>query len=174
LFESPEYFVTELNDFFALSDPAMGRWNPGPYYWHGNEPDIHAAYLFNEAGRPDLTQKWVRWVLDHKYGTAYDGLDGNDDSATLSAWYIFSSLGIYPIAGTDIYQLGTPLFREAEINMDGKILRIEAENHTLDNFYVHQVRLNDVVINRTWIRHAEIAGGGVLSFNMSDDPDIFK
>jgi predicted alpha-1,2-mannosidase len=55
--EHAEYFVTELNDFFAMSDPAMGRWNPGPYYWHSNEPDIHAAYLFNEAGRPDLTQK---------------------------------------------------------------------------------------------------------------------
>jgi predicted alpha-1,2-mannosidase len=159
LFDSPESFVTELNDFFAMSDPAMGAWNPGPYYWHGNEPDIHAAYLFNEAGRPDLTQKWVRWVLEHKYGTGYDGLDGNDDGGTLSAWYIFSSLGFYPMTGTDIYQLGTPLFRKVEVNMDGKILRIEAENYTPENFYVGRVRLNDVVLDRTWIRYSEIARG---------------
>jgi predicted alpha-1,2-mannosidase len=174
LFGSPEYFATELNDFFAQSDPAMGRWNPGPYYWHGNEPDIHAAYLFNEAGRPDLTQKWVRWILDHKYGTSYDGLDGNDDGATLSAWYIFSSLGFYPIAGTEIYQLGTPLFREVEVAMGGKILRIEAEQYTPGNFYVDQVQLNDSILDRSWIKHSEIAGGGVLNFQMSGSPGSLK
>ena len=172
LFESPDFFVSELNDFFAKSDPEMGAWNPGSYYWHGNEPDIHAPYLFNDAGRPDLTQKWVRWVLDNKYGTGYDGLDGNDDGATLSAWYIFSAMGFYPIAGTDIYQLGTPLFREVEVDMNGKILRIEAENYAPENLYVHEVRLNDTILNRNWIKHSEIAEGGVLSFEMTGTPIV--
>ena len=106
----------------------MARWSPGPYYWHGNEPDIHAAYLFNDAARPDLTQKWARWIMENKYGDAYDGLDGNDDAGTLSAWYIFSALGFYPVAGSDRYQLGAPLFEKAEIKLKNKNLLVLAEN----------------------------------------------
>ncbi|MFC2123367.1 GH92 family glycosyl hydrolase [Bacteroidota bacterium] len=167
LFNSPEYFVSELNDFFLKSEPAIGAWNPGPYYWHGNEPDIHAAYLFNEAGRPDLTQKWVRWILDNKYSVSYDGIDGNDDGATLSSWYIFSSLGFYPIAGSDIYQLGAPLFRKAELKMGDNILKIKTENFSSENIYAHEIWLNDKILNRNWIRHSEIADGGVLHFKMA-------
>ena len=148
----------------------MGAWNPRPYYWHGNEPDIHAAYLFNEAGRPDLTQKWVRWILDHKYDTTYKGLDGNDDGATLSAWYIFSSLGFYPIAGSDVYQIGAPLFRKAEVKIGENILLIEAENWSAENQYVRKIWLNDTLLNRNWIKHAEIANGGVLRFEMAAEP----
>jgi len=166
LFDSREFFVSELNDFFAKADPEMGKWNPGPYYWHGNEPDIYAAYLFNEAGRPDLTQKWVRWILDNKYDTSYKGLDGNDDGATLSAWYIFSSLGFYPMAGSDLYQLGAPLFREAEVKVGENILRIETENYAPENRYVKKIWLNDTILHRSWIRHSEIANGGVLRFEM--------
>jgi predicted alpha-1,2-mannosidase len=173
LFGSREYFVTELNDFFENSNPKLAEINPRPYYWHGNEPDIHAAYLFNEAGRPDLTQKWVRWILDYKYSTTYEGLDGNDDGGTLSAWYIFSSMGFYPIAGSNIYQLGTPLFEEAEINMNGKILIIRSKNYTPENFYVSKVWLNGILLNRSWIRHAEIADGGLLEFEMTSTPNFY-
>ncbi|MBA7564567.1 hypothetical protein ES708_06230 [subsurface metagenome] len=122
-------------------------------------------------GRPDLTQKWVRWILDNKYDTSYKGLDGNDDGATLSSWYIFSSMGFYPIAGSDIYQLGTPLFEEVEVDMNGKKLKIEAENYSPENFYVKKVWLNDILLNRSWIRHSEIAEGGVLRFEMSATPN---
>lgn len=174
LFGSPEFFVSELNDFFAKSNPAMGRWNPGPYYWHGNEPDIHAAYLFNEAGRPDLSQKWVRWILDNKYDTSYKGIDGNDDGASLSSWYIFSSLGFYPMAGSDIYQLGAPLFRRAEVKMGAYNLLIETDNYTPENQYVHRLWLNDTILDRSWIRHAEIADGGVMRFEMAAEPDIIE
>jgi predicted alpha-1,2-mannosidase len=170
LFASPEIFVSELDNFFSESDPQMGAWNPRPYYWHGNEPDIHAAYLFNVAGRPDLTQKWVRWILDNKYGVSYDGLDGNDDGATLSAWYIFSSLGLYPIAGSDIYQFGAPLFREAEVKIGDNILKIETENYAPENKYVQKIWLNDTLLNRRWIRHSEIADGGMLRFEMAAAP----
>lgn len=174
LFGGPELFVSELNDFFAKSNPAMGAWNPGPYYWHGNEPDIHAAYLFNEAGRPDLTQKWVRWILDNKYDTSYKGVDGNDDGATLSSWYIFSSLGFYPIAGSDIYQIGAPLFRRAEVKMGENSLLIETTNYAPENLYVQKIWLNDTLLNRHWIRHEEIAGGGVLRFEMAATPAIYE
>ena len=170
LFKSREYFVEELNSFFAKSDPAMGAWNPGPYYWHGNEPDIHAAYLFNDAGRPDLTQKWVRWILDHKYGNRYDGLDGNDDAGTLSAWYVFSALGLYPVAGSDKYQLGAPLFEKAEVKLKNSRLVIVAENYAPDHPYVRKVWLNDTPLDRTWIRHSEIEHGGVLRFVMDSEP----
>jgi len=171
LFGSREFFVDELNSFFEESDPKMAAINPRPYYWHGNEPDIHAAYLFNEAGRPDLTQKWVRWILDNKYSTSYEGLDGNDDGGTLSSWYIFSSMGFYPIAGSDIYQLGAPLFKEIELNMNGKKLKIKAKNYAPENFYVKNVWLNGTLLKRTWIKHSEIEGGGLLEFEMTSNPN---
>ena len=170
LFKSREYFVEELNSFFAESDPARGAWNPGPYYWHGNQPDLPAAYLFNDAGRPDLTQKWARWIMDHKYGDGYDGLDGNDDAGTLSAWYVFSALGFYPVAGSDRYQLGAPLFEKAEVKLKHNSLVIVAENHAPNHPYVRQAWLNDIPLDRTWISHAEIERGGILKFAMGPDP----
>jgi predicted alpha-1,2-mannosidase len=172
LFKDKEYFVSELNDFFAKSDSTVGRWYPGPYYWHGNEPDIHAAYLFNYAGRQDLTQKWVRWILDNKYTAEYDGLDGDDDAGTLSAWYIFSSLGFYPVAGSDIYQIGAPLFRKAEIRTGDKLFTIIADNYAPRNKYVRRIWLNDVPLKRYWLKHSEIINGGTLRFEMSDSPDL--
>lgn len=167
LFGSREYFVTELNDFFAKADPDRGTFSPGSYYWHGNEPDMHAAYLFNKAGRPDLTQKWVRWILDNKYGTDPGGLDGNDDGATLSAWYILSAMGFYPIAGSDLYELGAPLFEHATMNMGKSELEIIAENYGPGKIYAQKIWLNDTLLDRTWIRHSEIAHGGVFKFEMS-------
>ncbi len=174
LFESEDYFVSELNGFFEKSEPVIGNWNPGSYYWHGNEPDIHAAYLFNYTERPGLTQLWVRWILDNKYTNRYDGLDGNDDAGTLSAWYIFSSLGFYPIAGTDIYQLGAPLFKEATIKLGSNTLNIISENYAPDHLFVKNVWLNDSLLNRTWIKHHEISNGGTLKFEMSKETLINK
>jgi predicted alpha-1,2-mannosidase len=172
LFKSKEYFVKELNDFFALSDSTRGTVTPGSYYWHGNEPDLHAAYLFNAAGRPDLTQKWVRWIQDNKYGAGYDGIDGDDDAGTLSAWYVFSALGFYPVAGSDVYQIGTPLFKKTEIKMGEKVLTIVADNYSPRNKYISKIWLNDVLLDRFWVRHSEIAQGGTLRFEMSDKPVI--
>ena len=171
LFKDTAYFVSELNHFFEKADPERGTWNPGSYYWHGNEPDIHAAYLFNAAGRPDLTKKWVRWILENKYGAGYDGMDGDDDAGTLSAWYVFSSLGFYPVAGSDIYQLGAPLFPKTEIKMGEKVLTVVADNYASENMYVKTVRLNGQLLNRSWFKHEEIAGGGTLVFEMTGTVD---
>ncbi len=172
LFNSREYFIEELNNFFALADSQLATWTPGSYYWHGNEPDIHSVYLFNYADRPDLTQKWVRWILNNKYDNTYVGIDGNDDAGTLSAWYIFSSLGFYPIAGSDIYQLGAPLFKNAEIDLGGKTLSIITENYSPSNIYVSKIFLNDTLLNRRWIKHSEIVNGGTMRFIMSSKPII--
>jgi predicted alpha-1,2-mannosidase len=173
LFTSKERFVQELNEFFEKSKKTMGSWNPGAYYWHGNEPDIHAVYLFNEAGRPDLTQKWVRYILENKYSNDYVGMDGNDDGGTLSAWYVWSALGLYPVAGTTKYELGSPLFAEVSVRLDkerDKELRIVAENNSPSNVYVQEVFLNGARLDRTWIMHDEIANGGELKFVMSAAP----
>ena len=116
LFKSPAYFVEELEQFFAKSIPAVGAL-PNAYYWHGNQPDLYAAFLFNAAGRPDLTQKWVRWILETKYGDRENGLDGNDDGGSLSAWYVLGSIGLFPTAGTDRYEFASPLWQRAEIKV---------------------------------------------------------
>ncbi len=168
LYPSAEVFVAELEAFFANANPRRGAPYPGPYYWHGNQPDIHAAYLFNAAGRPDLTQKWVHWIMENKYGTGPDGLDGNDDGGTLSAWYVLSALGFYPIVGSDRYEIGTPRFPYARVNLgNGVFLEIVAENLTPENFRVARVTLNGVPLERRSFTHDEIAGGGLLYFEMA-------
>ncbi len=169
LFKSRDYFVHELEDFFAHSVPAVGR-NPNAYYWHGNQPDLYAAYLFNAAGRPDLSQKWVRWILDVKYGDGENGLDGNDDGGTISAWYVLSSLGLFPTAGSDVYQLASPIWKRAEIQMGKARLVVTADNAGPRNVYVKKVWLNDKPLDRRWLKHAEIAAGGSLRFEMSAEP----
>lgn len=170
LFANRETFVKELDTFFSKSNKKIGRLNPSPYYWHGNEPDIHAAYLFNSAGRPDLTQKYVRHILETKYDDTQTGLDGNDDGGTLSSWYIFSALGFYPVAGTTKYELGAPLFEKAEVKIGDKTLTIIAENYAPGNLYVQKAFLNDAALDRTWFVHDEIAQGGTLRFQMGPTP----
>jgi len=169
LFKNKEAFVKELDEFFANSNALVGAL-PNGHYWHGNQPDIHAVYLFNAAGRPDLTQKWVRWILEHKYADGPDGLDGNDDGGTLSAWYVFSSLGFYPVVGTDRYELGSPLWKRVVMKIGDRNLEIIADNHAPDHVYVDRVELNGRSLDRWWIAHHEIADGGILRFVMSDRP----
>ncbi len=168
LFSSRDHFVKELEAFFAGSVPKVGEL-PSGYYWQGNQPDIHAAYLFNAAGRPDLTQKWVRWILKHKHDDTPIGLDGNDDGGTLSAWYVLSSLGFYPVVGTDRYELGSPLWRRAVLKMGERQLEIIADNYAPDRVYVEHVELNGKRLDRTWFAHSEIVAGGTLRFVMSDN-----
>ena len=167
LFKSREYFVDQLNQFFAKSPAGVGL-NPNAFYWHGNQPDIYAAYLFNSAGRPDLTQKWVRWVLNTKYGDRENGVDGNDDGGTLSAWYVLSSLGIFPTAGTDRYEIGSPLWDRVEIKLRDKPLVIICENGAADHPCIRKVWLNDKQVDRHWLQHAEIVDGGMLRFEMGE------
>jgi putative alpha-1,2-mannosidase len=137
---------------------------PNAYYWHGNQPDLYSAYLFNAAGRPDLTKKWVHWILEHKYGDEENGMDGNDDGGTISAWYVLSSLGLFPTAGSDRYELVSPLWKRAEIRLGKQRLVINGNPEITPSGSNEQVRLNDAVLSRTWIAHKDIANGATLSF----------
>jgi len=161
----------EIEEIFSEEhDEIWWMTNPPRYYWHGNEPDIHAAYLFLIFGRPDLAQYWVRWIGDRLYGTGPDGLAGNDDTGTLSTWYVFSALGFYPVAGTDIYLVGTPRFEKVELSLPGGTLLVEARKSSPGSYYVSEVRLNGKELSVPWFRHSDIAFGGRLEFVLSDQP----
>ena len=143
---------------------------PNAFYWQGNQPDLYAAYLFNDAERPDLTQKWVRWILETKYGERENGLDGNDDGGTLSAWYVLSSLGIFPTAGTDRYEITGPLWKRAELQLGDKKLIIVADNAASTHPFIQKVWLNNRLLDRHYLQHAEFAQGGILRFEMGPEP----
>ena len=168
LFGSEEYFVSELDDFMKDASLNRAAVDPGHGFWVGNQHDIHTPYLFSNAGRPDLTQKWVRWTLDNRFSTDIDGLDGNDDGGAISAWYVFSSIGFYPLAGSDKYWIGSPCVDNAEIKLsNGNTLSIVAENQGKDNIYVKSVTLNGEKLDGCYITHAQLTGGGKLVFEMS-------
>jgi predicted alpha-1,2-mannosidase len=169
LFKSREQFVRELDEFFNHSVAEVGA-PPNAYYWHGNEPDIYAPFLFNAADRPDLTQKWVRWILAVKYGDQENGLDGNDDGGTLSAWYVFASLGLFPTAGSDTYQITSPLWTRADVKMGAQRLRIVTRSAAPANVYVRSIELNGARLDRSSIKHSEIAAGGELRFELGAAP----
>jgi len=167
------YFVKELDQFMKDASLMRAAINPGDGWWVGNQHNYHAPYMFNEAGRPDLTQKWVRWTLTERFADSPDGLDGNDDLGALSAWYIFSAVGFFPVAGTDRYWLGSPIVDEAALKLeDGKILTVKAVNQSAKNVYVSKVTLNGQVIESTSITHDQIKNGGTLVFTMTDKPNI--
>jgi putative alpha-1,2-mannosidase len=172
LFKSRDEFVSELNQFFVHSLPAVGI-VPNAYYWQGNEPDLYAPFLFNAAGRPDLTQKWVRWILDVKYGDKDYGLDGNDDGGALSAWYVLASLGLFPTAGSDIYQIASPLWQRVEVKLENQPLRLVSSQNAPAHVYIQSVQLNGGRIDRSWLKHSEIANGGDLKFEMGPQPPAF-
>lgn len=172
LFSSKEYFVSELEKFMEDASLTRAAIDPGSGFWIGNQHDIHTPYLFIDADRPDLTQKWVRWTLKNRYSTDINGLDGNDDGGTLSSWYVFSALGFYPSAGTDLYRIGSPAVNSAVIDLgNGKTLTVKAENQSEKNVCVSSVTLNGVPLTEYYLRHGDISDGGELVFTMSPAAD---
>ncbi len=169
LFGSKEYFVDELNDFMKDASLTRAAIDPGHGFWIGNQHDIHTPYLFSNAGRKDLTQKWVRWTLENRFSDDINGLDGNDDGGTISSWYVFSALGFYPVAGTENYWLGSPNVDAAEVMLsNGKVLKITAENQGDKNVYVSSIKLNGTELDGLYITHDQLMNGGELVFAMSD------
>lgn len=131
-----------------------------------NEPFFLTPYLYNYVGRQDKTAERVRQVLS-RYSTIPWGVPGNDDSGALSAWYALSATGIFPVAGQDIYQIGSPIFSEtAFTGTGGKPFVIRAENVSKENKYVKEMTLNGKPLQRPWIRHADIMAGGELLLKM--------
>jgi predicted alpha-1,2-mannosidase len=163
-------FTMNLPDSYFAETEDITREGIIGNYVHGNEPSHHVPYLFNYAGQPRKTQYWVRRIMDTKYLPAPDGLSGNDDCGQMSAWYIFSALGFYPVApGSDRYDLGSPLVKEAVINLEnGKTFTVTAINQSSDNVYVKKVELNGQKLDRLYITHQEIMNGGKLVFYMTN------
>ena len=169
LFGSEEYFVSELEDFMKDASLNRAAIDPSHGFWIGNQHDIHTPYLFANAGRPDLTQKWVRWTLENRFSDDINGLDGNDDGGTLSSWYVFSAMGFYPLAGTDQYWLGSPNIDSAEIALgNGNTLKVTALNQGKKNIYVESIKLNGVELDGCYITHDQLMGGGELEFTMTN------
>jgi predicted alpha-1,2-mannosidase len=139
-------------------------------YVHGNEPGHHIPYLYNWTGHPKKTQERVRMIMNTMYGPTVEGLCGNDDAGQMSAWYIFSSLGFYPVTpGSLNYALGSPLIKEAVIHLEnGKDLSIIANNQSKENIYVKSVTVNGITIKENLISHTDIENGGTLIFEMTN------
>jgi predicted alpha-1,2-mannosidase len=141
-------------------------------YAHGNEPSHHMAYLYNFVNKPHKTQEKVRQILTELYTNTPDGISGNEDCGQMSAWYVFSSLGFYPVTpGSNQYIIGTPLLEKASINLDnGNTFTITAKDVSEENKYISEVMLNGASLGRSYLHHHEIVAGGTLAFSMSATP----
>lgn len=143
------------------------------WYAHGNEPSHHVAYLYSYAGQPWRTQARLKQIMDTQYADRPDGLAGNDDVGQMSAWYVFTALGFYPVApGSGEYILGRPFLPKTAIRLpNGKTFTIVAEGLDDRRTYVGSVNLNGKPLQRTFLRHDEILAGGELRFTMQAEPN---
>ena len=144
-------------------------------YAHGNEPSHHMAYLYNFVGKPNKTQEKVHQILTQLYKNDPDGISGNEDCGQMSAWYVFGTLGFYPVTpGSNQYIIGTPLMDKATINLEnGNQFTIQANNLSNENKYIASAELNGKPLNHTYINHDDIINGGSLVFNMSNQPSAW-
>lgn len=167
-----QLFTMHLPDKFFAETEDITRDGLVGGYVHGNEPSHHVAYLYDFAGEPWKTQKWVRTILKAQYQDTPDGLHGNDDTGQMSAWYILSSLGFYPVApGSEDYSIGSPSVTHAVINLEnGKTFIVEAINQSPENVYIQKVLLNGKLLEGFTLRHSEIMAGGKLKFYMGPKP----
>jgi len=175
LFGSNKTFVEQLEVFFERSQDDPLTILPNPYYWAGNEPDILAVWMFDFAGRADLTQRFSRMVMRTSFNPGPDGLPGNDDYGTMSAWYVFASLGFYPLAGSTRYMLGSPIFERTVLQSEDWKLEIIANNASRRNIYVQKAVIGNRVIDMKdypFIFHNELQNT-TLEFWMSDHPPKF-
>jgi predicted alpha-1,2-mannosidase len=168
-------FVKKLDEFFTndyreeLNDNASGFIGQ---YAHGNEPSHHVAYLYNYAGEPWKTQKYVNQIMTELYNTNSAGYAGNDDCGEMSVWYVFSAMGFYPVnPANGVYVIGSPLLQKAEIKLgSGKTFTILAPKKSAKDIYIQSVSLNGRKYEKTYITHSDIFSGGVLEFKMGSNP----
>ncbi|QHS55113.1 glycoside hydrolase family 92 protein [Mucilaginibacter sp. 14171R-50] len=157
----PDKYFAETEDI--TRDGIIGN------YVHGNEPSHHVAYLYNWTDKPWKTQERIRMILPRMYKPTPDGLGGNDDTGQMSAWYIFSSMGFYPVApGSVDYSIGSPSVNNATIQVgNGKTFKITVKNQSEKNVYVQKMMLNGKPYNSLTITHQDIMNGGEMVFYMS-------
>lgn len=174
LFGSREFFLERLDSLFRVSERVRGE-NSSPdisgligQYAHGNEPSHHVAYMFSAAGAPDKTAVTVRRIMNEMYTGEKDGICGNEDCGQMSAWYVFSAMGFYPMNPADgKFIIGSPALDRASIALpSGKKFTVIAENNAPDKSVVDKVLLNGRQLDRNYITYSEITEGGELKFIM--------
>jgi len=173
LFGSNESYIAQLDYFMWASRFDPYNVLPNPYYWAGNEPDILTPFLFNWGGRADLTQKYVREVMDYSFTLMPDGLPGNDDFGTMSAWFCWSALGLYPVSGTTKYAVASPIFQKITLHRSVGDLTIIAHNVSDSSRYVSKLTVNGILIdmkNNPFVDHSQIKSKATLIFWMSTQP----
>ncbi len=174
-----DYFETKLDSLFFLDVRSLGGGFHGDVtgmigqYAHGNEPSHHIAYLYNYTDSPHKTQEIIRQIFDRFYLPGRDGLSGNDDCGQMSAWYIFSAMGFYPVDPVSgEYLIGAPQVHEMKLYLpNGKIFEMKAHNLSDANRYVKSVNLNGNSLKSFKITYDEIKNGGILEFDMTKDSD---
>ncbi len=142
-------------------------------YVHGNEPSHQIAYEYNYAGQPWKTQAMVRRIMKEMYSDKPDGLSGNEDCGQMSAWYIFSALGFYPVCpGSDHYAIGSPLFKKATIHLEnGKDFTVVASGNDNKSIYINSAKLNGINFTKSYLMYDDVKNGGVLQLEMSSEPN---
>ncbi|MBR2331835.1 MAG: GH92 family glycosyl hydrolase [Alistipes sp.] len=181
LFGSEERFIAQLDQLF-VEDMKTSKWkyyavhpdasgNVGQYVM-GNEPSFHIPYLYNYAGEPWKTQKRIRMLMKAWFRNDLMGVCGDEDGGGMSAFYVFSAMGFYPVtAGLPYYVIGSPLFDKVSINLDnGKTFTVVAQNNSEENKYIQSATLNGQPFNRTYFSHEDITSGGELVLVMGNRP----
>ena len=184
----PEAFIAQLDTFFgydaaAVTQPGnrpsagemLAGYRLGRFEGLNNEPDMEAPWAYHYAGRPDRTAEIVHNVLLQQFGTGRGGLPGNDDSGGLSSWNVLASLGLFPVAGQNMFLLNAPLFAEASIAVSGGRFRITTEGFVEPVAggpvqYVQSMRLNGAPLERTWLSGSEVHYGGDLFIELGPEP----
>ncbi|HYG38049.1 MAG TPA: GH92 family glycosyl hydrolase [Cytophagales bacterium] len=161
------YYGFVIHEIREMQIANMGQ------YAHGNQPIQHMIYLYNYAGAPWKTQYWVRETMNRMYQPTPDGYCGDEDNGQTSAWYVFSSLGFYPVCpGTDQYVIGAPLFKKATVKLEnGKSLIINAPNNSAENRYVNAVKVNGQTYSKNWLSHPDLMNGATIDFEMTNQPN---
>ncbi|MFV0310285.1 MAG: GH92 family glycosyl hydrolase [Dysgonomonas sp.] len=166
-------FTMHLPDEFFADTEDVTREGVMGNYVHGNEPSHHIAYLYAWTSQPWRTQYWVREIMNRMYRNSIDGLCGNDDCGQMSAWYIFSAMGFYPVCpGSNEYVFGAPYFPYMKVKVgDGKYLEIKADKVSDKMRYVKSVKLNGKPYTKAYITYDDIKNGAELTFEMAAAPN---
>lgn len=174
-----EKFALKLDQMFAAESKTTGREQSDitgliGQYAHGNEPSHHMAYLYNYVNRPWQTQFRVRQIMDNFYKAEPDGLIGNEDCGQMSAWYVLSAAGFYPVTpGSTLYAIGSPLFPEVRFRLEnGKVFGIKARGVSERNIYIQSASLNGRPYTKSFFTHGDLMAGGELVFQMGAQPNM--
>ena len=182
LFGGNAPFIKRLDQLF-VEDMKMAKWqyyalhpdatgNVGQFVM-GNEPSFHIPYLYNYAGQPWKTQKRIRMLMESWFRNDLMGICGDEDGGGMSAFYVFSALGFYPVSpGVPVYTIGSPLFDKSEIRLaNGKVFTVIAHGVSQENKYIQSAKLNGAQYTKTWFTHEDVINGGTLELFMGNRPN---